>query len=390
MTFLDIMTDEEVQQVTPVDDVAGFGSLATERGHLPLKAMDVKAKVLGLVSHVTLRQTFVNTFDVPIEATYIFPLPDRGSVTSFRMEVNGRVIDGVIKERGQARQEYDAALRAGHRAAITEEERSGVFTVRVGNLMPSEEGTVWLTVTGPLPYTDGEATFRFPLVVAPRYIPGSPLPGDTAGDGVAVDTDVVPDASRITPPVLLPGFPNPMQLSLEVEFDLLGMPLSRSRRPTGKLRSALSGLVGGGKAPEVLKAPAEAEALDLSSYRRRAKSMLDKAGHSGGNSRALGVLAVDLRRLVEDLESVGADDSIITPLRELAAKLHHRSGRDDQELWAKAALEAFVESCDAAPQPRKKFWKTTNYCELVEPAADHDHSHGWSIRCQGGCGVVAE
>jgi len=54
------------------------------------------------------------------------------------MEVAGRVIEGVVDERGAAREQYDEAIAAGHRAAITEEERAGVFTLRVGNLMPGE------------------------------------------------------------------------------------------------------------------------------------------------------------------------------------------------------------------------------------------------------------
>src|SRR5262249_35178744 len=146
--------------------------------------------------------------DQPLEATYIFPLPDRAAVTSFRLEVAGRVIEGELQERSQARQQYDAAIQAGHRAAIAEEERAGVFTMRVGNLPPGERAIVRLGLVGPLPYSDGETTFRFPLVVAPRYIPGLPLPGPSAGGGTATDTDRVPDASRISPPVLLPGFPN--------------------------------------------------------------------------------------------------------------------------------------------------------------------------------------
>ncbi len=84
--------------------------------------------------------------------------------------------------------------------------------------MPGERAVVELTLCGVLPYADGEATFRFPLVVAPRYIPGAPLPGPSVGDGTAVDTTAVPDASRISPPVLLPGFPNPVRLSLAVEL----------------------------------------------------------------------------------------------------------------------------------------------------------------------------
>jgi Ca-activated chloride channel family protein len=215
---LPILTDQEVTRSAPVEEESSFGSLATARGHLPLKAMDVQGKIDGLFALIELGQTFVNTLDEPLEATYVFPLPDRAAVTRFRMEVAGRVIEGVLKERAAARQEYEQAIEAGHRAAITEEERPGVFTMRVGNLMPGEEAVVHLTLIQPLPYDDGEATLRFPLVVAPRYIPGKPLSEASVGDGVIPDTDAVPDASRITPPVLLPGYPNPVRLALAVEI----------------------------------------------------------------------------------------------------------------------------------------------------------------------------
>ena len=116
-------------------------------------------------------------------------------------------------------------IAQGHRAAITEEERPGVFTMRVGNIDAHETVKVTLTMTGPLPYSDGQATYRFPLVVAPRYIPGKPLPGEAVGDGIAIDTDAVPDASRISPPMLLPGFKNPVKLGLVVRIDPAGLNL---------------------------------------------------------------------------------------------------------------------------------------------------------------------
>src|SRR5262249_6027135 len=108
---------------------------------------------------------------------------------------------------------------------ITEEERAGVFTMRVGNLMPGEEAVVQLTLVGPLPYGNGEATFRFPLVVAPRYVPGKPLAISAVGTGTAHDTDAAPDASRVTPPTLLPGYPNPVRLALAVDVYPSGIPL---------------------------------------------------------------------------------------------------------------------------------------------------------------------
>jgi Ca-activated chloride channel family protein len=223
------LTDDEVHRARPEGEESGFGALSTARGRLPLAAMDVRARVEGLLASVTVSQEFRNAFAEPLEATYIFPLPDRSAVTAFRLEVAGRAVEGDIQERGAARQTYDRAVATGHRAAISEEERPGVFTVRVGNIMPGERATVRLTLVGPLPFADGEATFRFPLVVAPRYIPGVPLGGEQAGTGTAPDTTAVPDASRITPPVLLPGQPNPVRLSLAVEIDPAGLPLSEVR-----------------------------------------------------------------------------------------------------------------------------------------------------------------
>jgi Ca-activated chloride channel family protein len=207
------------------DPEAGLGALATERGNLPLEAVEVRAAVTGLLARTTLTQTFANAFDEPLEATYIFPLPPRAAVTEFRMAVADRVVTGTLAERGEARARYEEAIEAGQRAAIAEQERPDVFTVRVGNLLPGEKAEVTLVMAGPLPWVDGAATFRFPLVVAPRYIPGLPLPEVPAGSGTSPDTDAVPDASRITPPVLLPGFPNPVRLAVTVELDPAGLPL---------------------------------------------------------------------------------------------------------------------------------------------------------------------
>jgi Ca-activated chloride channel family protein len=213
------------QLARPIED-AGFGTLRTEQGNLPLHRLDVRAAITGLSAGVELTQAFRNPHDVPLEATYIFPLPDRAAVTGLTMTAGDRVIDGVLAERGAAREAYDQAIAAGQRAGIAEEERPDVFSLRVGNILPGEEVTVALTLAGPLPFADGQAEFRFPLVVAPRYIPGVPLPGGSVGSGHEPDTDAVPDASRITPPVLLPGFPNPVALSIEVRIDPAGLGLS--------------------------------------------------------------------------------------------------------------------------------------------------------------------
>jgi Ca-activated chloride channel family protein len=204
---------------------AGFGTLRTPNGNLPLEAISVYTRIVGMLAETTLQQVFKNTLNQPLEATYIFPLPPSAALTSFTMRVGERLVEGVLEERQRAREQYAQAIQQGYRATITEQERPNVFTLQVGNLMPGEEAQITFRMAMPLQLDMGEVTYRFPLVVAPRYIPGIPLVDESVGDGVVPDTDQVPDASRITPPVLLPGFPNPVKLSLEVEIDACGLRL---------------------------------------------------------------------------------------------------------------------------------------------------------------------
>ncbi|GLY97797.1 VIT domain-containing protein [Actinoplanes sp. NBRC 103695] len=215
---------------------AGFGALETGRGNLPLDRLAVRASISGLTARTVVSAEFVNVHDVSLEATYIFPLPDRAAVTGMTMTADGHTVEAELQERGAARETYDRAIAEGKRASIAEEERPDVFTMRVGNLVPGERVTVELRLVGPLPYEDGAATFRFPLVVAPRYVPGIPLPGTPVGAGHEADTDAAPDASRISPPVLLPGFPNPLRLSIDVEVDPAGLEL-------GDIKSSLHAVV---------------------------------------------------------------------------------------------------------------------------------------------------
>jgi Ca-activated chloride channel homolog len=207
----------------PYAPPAVAGQLGDGDTRLPLAAVEIDAVISGLVATTTVRQTFRNNRTAGIEATYVFPLPDRAGVTAFRADVAGRCIGGELRERGDARAEYDAAIAAGRRAAITEEERSGTFSTRVGNLQPGEDAVITLTLTGPLAVDDGTAEYRFPLVVAPRYVAGWPSGWPPVGSGTAADTDAVPDASRVTPPVLLPGLASPVRLSLRARLSGLGL-----------------------------------------------------------------------------------------------------------------------------------------------------------------------
>src|SRR5690606_38973165 len=70
-------------------------------------------------------------------------------------------------------------------------------------------------------FEDGTFRLRVPTTLTPRYVPGTPLP-DRRGSGWSPDTDRVPDASRITPPVTVRSAAH--RLTLHAVIDA-GVPL---------------------------------------------------------------------------------------------------------------------------------------------------------------------
>lgn len=228
----------------PASQRRAVGSLLVEgdtdrERRLPLEAVAIRARVADRVAEVTVTQTFVNDHPNPIEAVYVFPLSGGCAVADFELTVADRTIKGVLGEREEARREYQEALAKGHRASLMEQERSDVFTVSVGNLPAGERATVRLVYSERLPFfEDGRTELRLPLVLGIRYIPGQPVEGDPVGDGTEPDTDLVPDASRITPPRLAPGFDPKTALSLEVELMGAAVELGCSQHATSQRAAA--------------------------------------------------------------------------------------------------------------------------------------------------------
>src|SRR5262249_5855170 len=114
-------------------------------------------------------------YDRKIEAVYTFPLSNRGAVDRMTMTIGDRIIEAEMKERQQARQMYESARQAGHVASLLEQERPNIFTQSVANIQPEAEVLIEISYVEMLQSKDGEFTFDFPMVVAPRYVPGYTL-----------------------------------------------------------------------------------------------------------------------------------------------------------------------------------------------------------------------
>lgn len=222
-------------RVTQGDKVAAISASEVTQGELrildkegiqagicPLKHTSVSAQISGFVARVDVTQEFFNDSEDKIEAIYVFPLPQDAAVDRMEMTVGERTIRGTVKEREEARQIYESAKQAGHVASLLDQERPNIFTQSVANILPGETVVIKISYVDLLKYENGRFEFAFPMVVGPRYIPGTPT--GQSGEGWSPDTDETPDASRITPPVTPEGTRAGHDISVEVILDA-GMPV---------------------------------------------------------------------------------------------------------------------------------------------------------------------
>ncbi|MCF3574536.1 VIT domain-containing protein [Planktothrix agardhii] len=194
----------------------------------PLKQTQVKAKISGNVSQVEVSQTFENPFKEPLEAIYVFPLPDQAAVDQMVIKIGDRTIKSKIETREDAKEIYQRAKAQGRTTALLEQERDNIFTQSVANIQPGEQISVTIRYIDQLKFEGGNYEFVFPMVVGPRYIPGQLINKNQP------NTNQVPDADRITSPIIEQEAKSPHNIQVDVEIDA-GVAIENVRSTSHKI-----------------------------------------------------------------------------------------------------------------------------------------------------------
>jgi len=153
---------------------------------LPLKSTEVDVKVSGVIADVRVTQTYRNEGSRAIEAKYVFPGSTKAAVGGLNVRLADRLITAQIREKQQARIDYDAAKKEGKTAALLEQHLPNVFQMNVANILPGDDVKVELRYTELLVPQAGNYQFVFPTVVGPRY--NSPQSGNAQAKWVAQPT----------------------------------------------------------------------------------------------------------------------------------------------------------------------------------------------------------
>ena len=128
-----------------------------------IKQLAVQGSITDQIARLQVTQTFVNTGSVPIEASFVFPLPYEGAVDRLTFLVDGKEYDGKLLDAQEARRIYESYVRRNRDPALLEWIGTGLFKTSVFPLPAGAERTVTLRFTQVCRQSGGLTELLFPL-----------------------------------------------------------------------------------------------------------------------------------------------------------------------------------------------------------------------------------
>lgn len=143
----------------------------------PLKNTNVTTTIQGIIADTYVVQTYANEGTKPINASYVFPASTKVTIHGMQMRIGNQTVTATIKEKEEAKEEFETAKSEGKSASMLSEQRANVFTMDVANIMPGDQVDIELHYTELITPCEGTYQYVYPTVVGPRYV--GPVTDDT-------------------------------------------------------------------------------------------------------------------------------------------------------------------------------------------------------------------
>lgn len=137
----------------------------TDSSPLQVKYQHVSVRIDNQVAITSIEQVFVNNTKGNLEATYFFPISEQASIFDFAYYVKGERIAGQIREKEDARREYNAIVSRMKDPAILEQVGRNLFRAQIFPVSPDEPMRVELKYAEILPYDKGKIRYTYPLAM---------------------------------------------------------------------------------------------------------------------------------------------------------------------------------------------------------------------------------
>lgn len=130
---------------------------------LRLQSADIKVDIQDQVAKTYITQTFINDSDHDLAGTYLFPLPDDTTFSSFSLQIDGKPVEGKILEAQEARQQYEEIVRRMVDPGLLEYADYKTVRARIFPIPAHGTKKVELEYTQLLKAENGMMKYRFPL-----------------------------------------------------------------------------------------------------------------------------------------------------------------------------------------------------------------------------------
>jgi Ca-activated chloride channel homolog len=128
-----------------------------------IKSVDVDVAIQDQVSVTHVDQVFYNELGTQVEAVYIFPLPENAVITELVYWFNGVRYVANIRERQQARQDYENKIRQYLDPALLEYLGDNLFRLSIAPINAYSEVHSEITYVELLDYDFGSVNYEFLL-----------------------------------------------------------------------------------------------------------------------------------------------------------------------------------------------------------------------------------
>jgi Ca-activated chloride channel family protein len=130
---------------------------------LHLGSESVRVEISDQVAKTYISQTFVNESDRNLAGTYLFPLPEDTTFSSFSLHIDGKPVEGKILEANEARQQYEEIVRRMVDPGLLEYADYKTVRARIFPIPAHGTKKVELEYTQVLRAENGMLKYRFPL-----------------------------------------------------------------------------------------------------------------------------------------------------------------------------------------------------------------------------------
>lgn len=128
-----------------------------------IKTVDATTTIEGQIATTLVHQVFKNEMNATVEAVWLFPLPENAVVVELLYEFNGKWYKGAIKERAEARQEYEERIRWNLDPALLEYMGDNLYRLSIAPIPANSDVQTTITYVEMLEYEFGTVDYMFKL-----------------------------------------------------------------------------------------------------------------------------------------------------------------------------------------------------------------------------------